>query len=78
MIKAVLQSAPSDSEEGKELLISFMSGLVQSVLAMSPTDDLIQTLIDGAKFLYTAYKTENLKKKYEVYYYFESLKWYVI
>lgn len=47
---------------------------------MSPTEDLIPSLIEGAKFLFLQYKDKVLypEEVYATYYLFQTLKWSIV
>ncbi|CAD8199852.1 unnamed protein product [Paramecium octaurelia] len=80
IMQVCVENCRSNSQKGQEILINFMSGLVSSFMSMSPTEDLIYSLIEGAQYIFAAIqkKIENSIQLYEIYYFFESLKWLII
>ena len=43
---------PTDSTEGRDILINTFKGILASVAEMSPSPDLISALLDGAVYVY--------------------------
>ncbi|CAK74525.1 unnamed protein product (macronuclear) [Paramecium tetraurelia] len=80
LMKIMLMNCQTNSEEGKNLLINIVKNVAQSALAMSPTEDLIPSLIEGAKFLFLQYKDKVLypEEVYATYYLFQTLKWTIV
>ncbi|CAD8165613.1 unnamed protein product [Paramecium octaurelia] len=80
LIKIMLMNCQTNSEERKNLLINIVKNVAQSALAMSPTEDLIPSLIEGAKFLFLQYKDKVLypEEVYATYYLFQTLKWSIV
>ncbi|CAD8125983.1 unnamed protein product [Paramecium sonneborni] len=81
MMKTCLSHCRTNSEKGKELFLGLLNGIVSSITSLQPSEELIQSLIEGAKFLLQNFYDQQIQhplKKYEVYYFFENLKWQII
>ncbi|CAD8120542.1 unnamed protein product [Paramecium sonneborni] len=80
LMKIMLINCQTNSEEGKNLLINIIKNVAESALQMSPTEDLIPSLIEGAKFLFLQYKDKVLypQEVYATYYLFQTLKWSIV
>ncbi|CAD8105109.1 unnamed protein product [Paramecium sonneborni] len=81
MIKTCIAHCRTNSQQGKELVLSIMSGLISSISQLKPSDELIDSLIQGGKFLLLNFydkKIQNPIQIYEIYYFFENLKWSIL
>ncbi|CAD8072803.1 unnamed protein product [Paramecium sonneborni] len=80
LIKIMLINANTNSQEGKEILINIVKNIGQSIISMSATDNLIPSLINGAKFLLLKFKNKFLYplEVYATYYLFQIIKWSII
>ncbi|CAK64635.1 unnamed protein product (macronuclear) [Paramecium tetraurelia] len=81
MIKTCIAHCRTNSEKGKELAISIMSGLISSLSQLKPSDELIDSLIEGGKFLLLNFYNKQIQNPlqiYEIYYFFEILKWSIV
>ncbi|CAD8198784.1 unnamed protein product [Paramecium pentaurelia] len=81
MIKTCVAHCRTNSQKGKELVISIMCGLLSSISQLKPSDELISSVIEGGKFLLLNFydkQIQNPLQIYEIYYYFENLKWSIL
>ncbi|CAD8210407.1 unnamed protein product [Paramecium octaurelia] len=81
LIKICVSHCRTNSEKGKELVISIVSGLFQSISQLKPSEELIDSLIEGGKFLLLNFydkQIQNPLQVYEIYLYFENLKWSIV
>ncbi|CAD8119818.1 unnamed protein product [Paramecium sonneborni] len=81
LIKTWLSHCRTNSEKPKELGLAVLSGIVSSIAQLKPSDELIQSLIESAKFILMNFfecQIKNPIQKYEIYYFFESLKWSIL
>ncbi|CAD8122656.1 unnamed protein product [Paramecium sonneborni] len=80
LIKIMLINTNTNSQEGQELLIDIVKNIGQSIVSLSATDDLIPSLMNGAKFLLLKCKDKILYplEIYATYYLFQTIKWSII
>ncbi|CAD8132531.1 unnamed protein product [Paramecium octaurelia] len=81
MIKTCIAHCRTNSGKGKELAISILCGLMSSISQLKPSDELINSLIEGGKFLLLNFydkKIQNPLEIYEIYFFFENLKWQIL
>ncbi|CAD8109796.1 unnamed protein product [Paramecium primaurelia] len=81
IIKTCITHLRTNSEIGQELLLSFLCQVANSVTQLSPTSELIDTIIEGGKYLLMNFYDKQIQhplEKYEIYYFFENLKWSLI
>ncbi|CAK74527.1 unnamed protein product (macronuclear) [Paramecium tetraurelia] len=73
LMKIMLMNCPNQFRRRKKFINKYS-------LAMSPTEDLIPSLIEGAKFLFLQYKDKVLypEEVYATYYLFQTLKWSIV
>lgn len=58
-----------------------MNGMFKSIISMSPKEDLINALIEIGTMIVTEVYNKHYKnriRRYEIYYFFETLKWAVV
>ncbi|CAD8144981.1 unnamed protein product [Paramecium pentaurelia] len=80
MIKIVIDKLPNEYEQGQEILNSVAFEILISLISLQPSEGLIASIINGGKFLFNKIQNNFAKpiEKYNIYYFFESLKWSVI
>ncbi|CAD8197248.1 unnamed protein product [Paramecium pentaurelia] len=81
MIKTCIAHCRTNSEKSMELAISIMCGLMTSLSQLKPSDQLINSLIEGGKYLLLNFydkQIQNPLQIYEIYYFFENLKWSIL
>ncbi|CAD8121214.1 unnamed protein product [Paramecium sonneborni] len=81
LIKTWLSHCRTNSKKSKQLGLAVLSGIVSSIAQLKPSDELIESLIESAKFILMNFfecYIKNPIQKYEVYYFFESLKWAIL
>jgi len=77
-IKAAFSLAPTDSNEGQEILTQFLGGALKTAMTFTLDDDLLEALKKGTIYLYNEYKKQQIKRKFEVIYYITGLKYSTI
>ncbi|CAK69830.1 unnamed protein product (macronuclear) [Paramecium tetraurelia] len=81
MIKTCIVHCRTNSGKSQELAISIMCGLMSSISQLKPSDELINSIIEGGKLLLLNFydkQIQNPLKIYEIYYFFENLKWSIL
>ncbi|CAD8112077.1 unnamed protein product [Paramecium sonneborni] len=81
LIKICITHLRTNSKKGEQLLISFLCQVATSVSQLQPTSELIDTIIEGGKFLLMNFYEKQIQhplEKYEIYYFFENLKWSIV
>ncbi|CAD8180877.1 unnamed protein product [Paramecium octaurelia] len=80
IMKIMIMNSKTDSTEGNDALINFFKEAGKSIIALSPSEDLLQTVMDGGKYLLK----KGIEKKlypietYQIYYLFQLIKWSII
>ncbi|CAD8125274.1 unnamed protein product [Paramecium sonneborni] len=80
IMKIMIMNSKTNSTEGTDLLINFFKEAAKSIVSFSPTDSLLQTIIDGGKYLLKRGIEKKLypKEVYQTYYLFQLMKWSII
>ncbi|CAD8113598.1 unnamed protein product [Paramecium sonneborni] len=81
LIKTCLAHCRTNSEQEKEIVISILCGAASSISELKPSEELINSLIEAGKFLLLNFYDKQIQhplQKYEIYYFFENLKWSII
>ncbi|KAM3137493.1 hypothetical protein pb186bvf_010466 [Paramecium bursaria] len=78
LISMCIDTCPTDSQQGQEVLMSTFSGILSSITDMTPTTDLLQALGNGALFLAQEYRKKQQLQIFQIIFYLEELKWQVI
>lgn len=50
-MKIMIMNSNTDSTEGKDALINFFKEAGKSIISLSPSEDLLSTIIEGGKYL---------------------------
>lgn len=50
-MKIMIMNSKTDSTEGKDALINFFKEAGKSIISLSPSEDLLSTIIEGGKYL---------------------------
>ncbi|CAD8172290.1 unnamed protein product [Paramecium pentaurelia] len=81
LIKTCIAHCRTNSEKEKELVIAIVCGVASSISQLSPSPELIDALIEAGKYLLLNFYDKQIQhplQKYEIYYFFENLKWSII
>ncbi|CAD8129545.1 unnamed protein product [Paramecium sonneborni] len=81
LIKTCIAHCRTNSEKEKELVIAIVCGVASSISQLSPSAELIDALIEAGKYLLLNFYDKQIQhplQKYEIYYFFENLKWSII
>ncbi|CAK75752.1 unnamed protein product (macronuclear) [Paramecium tetraurelia] len=81
MMNICISHCRTNSQKGKQFIISFVGGLFSSISQLKPSEKLIDSLIEAGKFLLLNFynkQIQNPLKVYEINYYFENLKWSIV
>ncbi|CAD8182991.1 unnamed protein product [Paramecium pentaurelia] len=80
IMKIMIINQKTDSTEGQDTLINFFKEAGKSIISLSPSEDLLSTIIEGGKYLLK----KGIEKKlypietYQTYYLFQLIKWSII
>ncbi|CAD8104196.1 unnamed protein product [Paramecium sonneborni] len=78
LTKTSFEMAPNNSNEREEILKGCLSGIIQSIIQMKPSAELLESLFQGACLLYKMYSVQKNRKQYEVYFQIDILQWEII
>ncbi|CAD8113161.1 unnamed protein product [Paramecium sonneborni] len=80
IMKIMIMNSQTDSTEGTDLLINFFKEAGKSIVSLSPSEDLLQTILDGGKYLLQKGIEKKLypQETYQTYYLFQLIKWSII
>ncbi|CAD8113231.1 unnamed protein product [Paramecium sonneborni] len=81
MIKIGREHLGTNSETGTTLMKAVLFGIVSSISQLKPSEELIDSLMKAGQFLLLNFYNKYIKnplKIYELYFFFEILKWFII
>ncbi|CAD8113818.1 unnamed protein product [Paramecium primaurelia] len=80
IMKIMILNSKTDSTQGKDVLINFFKEVGKSIISLSPSENLLSTIIEGGKYILN----QGFEKKsypietYQIYYLFQLIKWSII
>ncbi|CAD8084348.1 unnamed protein product [Paramecium primaurelia] len=80
IMKIMIINQKTDSTEGQDALINFLKEAGKSIISLSPSEDLLSTIMDGGKYLLKKGVEKKLYpiETYQTYYLFQLMKWSII
>ncbi|CAD8201976.1 unnamed protein product [Paramecium pentaurelia] len=81
MIKIGIAHLRTNSETGTNLIKAVLFGIASSISQLKPSEELLDALMEAGKYLLLNFYDKQIKnplKIYELYYFFENLKWSII
>ncbi|CAD8127672.1 unnamed protein product [Paramecium sonneborni] len=80
MMKIMIMNSKSNSTQGSDLLLNFFQETAKSIISLSPSENLLQSIIDGGQYLLKKGIEKKLypKETYQTYYLFQLIKWSII
>ncbi|CAD8129842.1 unnamed protein product [Paramecium sonneborni] len=81
LIKTWLSHCRTNSQKSKQLGLAVLTEIALSIVQLKPSDQLIDSLYECGKFILMNFfecQIKNPIQKYEIYYFFESLKWSIL
>ncbi|CAK86044.1 unnamed protein product (macronuclear) [Paramecium tetraurelia] len=66
LTKTSFQISPNNSNQRKEILEGFLSGIIVSMIQMRPNEQLLESLFKGACYLYYSYVVDKNRKQFEI------------
>ncbi|CAD8209130.1 unnamed protein product [Paramecium octaurelia] len=76
--KSIITIQPTNSKEGQEIAMQFLSGALKSLSTFTLNDDLIQSLKKSVIYIYQEGVKYSRKRKLEVIFALQQLKFYII
>ncbi|KAM3133641.1 hypothetical protein pb186bvf_014328 [Paramecium bursaria] len=78
VIRMCIDTCPTNSQKGQEILINSFKGVISSIIQMSPSTELLKSLGEGALYIFNENQKSQQKQLFRIILYIEELKWQII